>query len=327
MRNKLKQLTEALLSNDRFLLLSHVDPDGDAVGSLIALHALLERRGKRAVAYDRDGVPEIYRFLRGSENIHSSLETPDGFDAAIFVECPNVGRAGENAAALVEKIPLWINIDHHRDNGNFGHLNIVDPQLSATGELVYEVFQLLQEPLDRMTAEALYAAIMTDTGSFRFPNTTPRAHVISAELIGLGIEPHEIYQRIYENLSKPAALINARAHATLEILDGYSCVTVTRAMLKETGATAEDTHEIVNYGRNIESIEVAVLLREMEQGIKVSLRSKSRVNVSEIAARFGGGGHIRAAGCTIQADMEQARRLIFAEVERALEKSHSASRS
>jgi phosphoesterase RecJ-like protein len=327
MRNDLKRLVEAFDAHEKFFLVSHVDPDGDAVGSLIALKTLLERRGKKAVAVDQDGVPEIYRFLEGSGMIQTCIDADEKFDAAVFIECPNVGRAGEGCSRTVEQIPFWINIDHHVDNSGFGHLNVIDAELSAIGQLIYELFQLMQEPIDYMVGEALYTAIMTDTGSFRFSNTTPQAHIIVSELIRLGLKPHAIYNTIYQNLSKPAALIGARAHGTLEILEDISCITVTRSMLKETGATAEDTHDIVDFGRNIQSVEVALLFREVDDGVKVSLRSKSFVNVNEIAARFGGGGHLRAAGCTIHASMQQAKDLIFAAVRGALQSGRSVSLS
>lgn len=321
MENDLKLLAEAIESNDSFFLVSHIDPDGDAVGSLIAMHVLLERKGKRVVAYDQDGVPEIYRFLKGSGKICANADTSARFDAAILLECPNVGRAGSKCTEILENAPFWINIDHHVDNNAFGHLNIINPDLSAVSELIYDLFRYMNEPLDESVAEALYTAIMTDTGSYRFPNTTPRAHIISSELLALGVDPGVTYQNIYENLSKPAALIGALAHGTLEVEGEISCITITRSMLQETGATPEDTHDIVNFGRNIGNVEVALLFREVENGVKVSLRSRSSVNVNEIAARFGGGGHLRAAGCTIQADMEQAKQLIFSEVRQALEQA------
>jgi len=327
MRNELSPLIDRINQHKNFLLLSHIDPDGDAIGSLIALSHLLRRRGKRTVAYDRDGVPEIYRFLPGSEQIVSAIPAEESFEAAIFLECPTVGRAGGECEAAVSEIPFWINIDHHLENARFGHLNIIDPKLCAVGEVIYGLYEMMQEPIDSIAAHALYTAVMTDTGSFKYTNTTPRGHVIAAELIKLGVNPYEMYQNIYENLSAPAALITARAHSTLTIDDGISCITITRAMLEETGATAEDTHDIVNLGRPIQGVEVALLFRETDNGIKVSLRSKNLINVSDIAVRFGGGGHLRAAGCTIHAGMEQAKELIYAAVREALKKAHEATRT
>ncbi len=318
MRNDLKKLAEAIEKYDRFLLVSHVDPDGDAIGSLIALQSLLERKGKKAVALDYDGVPEIYSFLEGSERIQTEIAASEKFDAVVFVECPKVARAGEKFLDIFEAIPVWLNIDHHVDNSGFGHLNVINAKLSAIGELIYDLFLFMNEPIDKKTAEALYTAIMTDTGSFRFPNTTSRAHIICSELLQLGVKPDRIYQSIYENISPAAALIAARAHGTLEIQDGISCITITRAMLDETGATAEDTQDIVNFARNIHGVNIALLFREVNGGVKVSLRSKALVNVNEIAAQFGGGGHVRAAGCTIHSDMEEAKRLIYAAVRQAM---------
>ncbi len=321
MKNKLDRLIEIIAQHNDFFLLSHIDPDGDAVGSLIALSLLLSRMGKRAVSYDRDGVPEIYRFLTRSEDIVSSIPSSRAFDVAIFLECPSVERAGAECTPLIEKIPVWVNLDHHVDNACFGHLNIVEPALCAIGELIYNLFTALSEPIDLIVADAIYTAIMTDTGSFRYSNTSPRAHEISAVLVSMGVKPFDIYQMVYENLSTPAAMIAARAHSTLEIHDGISCITITQKMLNETGATAEDTHDIVSLGRAIGNVEVALLFRETENDIKVSLRSKGRVDVNTIAVGFGGGGHRRAAGCNIKGSMEEAKNRVFTTVRKALNQS------
>jgi phosphoesterase RecJ-like protein len=321
MKNELRQLVEIIEQNNEFLLLSHIDPDGDAIGSLIALLLLLRRKGKKAVAYDRDGVPMIYRFLQSSEEIVSSVPSSGKFDAAIFLECPSLQRAGTECRSLIDKIPVWVNLDHHVDNARFGHFDMVKPELSAVAEIIYELFGEMNEPIDMIVAEAIYTAIMTDTGSFKYSNTSPRAHEISGELIKLGIKPYEIYQKVFENLSAPAALIAARAHSTIEVDDGISCITITRAMLEETGAGPEDTHDIVSLGRAIGSVEVALLFRETEDNIKVSLRSKGRVDVNKIAVGFKGGGHLRAAGCDINGSMEDVKKQVVTAVRDALKQS------
>ncbi len=318
MTNEFTQLVEHIDRHESFLLLSHIDPDGDAIGSLIALQLLLRRKGKEVVAYDRDGVPEIYRFLKGSDQIVSTISSSERFDVAVFLECPTPQRAGEECQPLLANIPVWINIDHHMENSAYGHLNMIDAELCAIAQVLFDLFAAMNEPVDPIAAEAIYAAIMTDTGSYKFGNTTPRAHEISARLIEQGVNPYEMYQKIYENVETSAALIAARAHSTLEIDDGISCITITRAMLDETGATAEDTHDIISLGRGIKGVEVALLFRETENGVKVSLRSRNRVNVNKIAVGFGGGGHLRAAGCTIKGDMKQAKEQIYAAVRKAL---------
>ena len=321
MENELKRLIEIIEQNGTFFLVSHIDPDGDAIGSLIALSCLLARRGKKAVAYDRDGVPEIYRFLPRSEEIVSSPPSSGSFDVVVFLECPTVERAGLECTELIEKIPIWVNMDHHVDNAGFGRLNIIEPKRCAVAEILYDLFIAMREPIDPIIAEALYTAIMTDTGSFKYSNTTSRAHEITADLMKMGIKPSDIYQNVYENLSKPAALIAARAHATLEIDDGISCITITQAMLEETGAGPEDTHDIVSFGRGIEEVKVALLFRETKDNIKVSLRSKGRIDVNRIAVSFGGGGHLRAAGCNISGTMEEVKEKVFAAVKETLEKN------
>lgn len=316
--NELDPLIEIIERHESFFLVSHIDPDGDAIGSLIAMLLLLERNGKKAVAYDRDGVPEIYRFLKCSDRITSTVPSSETFDVAIFLECPNPGRAGEECGKLLERISEWVNVDHHEDNAGFGKINIVRPDFSAVGEIIYRLFEKMGEPIDDIVAEAVYTAIMTDTGSFKYSNTTPECHEIAARLIEKGIKPYVVYQQVFENLGASAALIAAKAYGTLETEDSISCITITRKMLEETGATAEDTHDIVSFGRAIEGIEVALLFRETEADIKVSLRSKNRVNVSKIAASFEGGGHKRAAGCNIKGTMEEVKENIFAAVRKAL---------
>jgi phosphoesterase RecJ-like protein len=168
---------------------------------------------------------------------------------------------------------------------------------------------------------------MTDTGSYKYSNTSPESHEISARLIEFGIKPYEVYQEVYEKLSVPAALIAARAHGTLEIEDGISCITITQKMLEETGATPEDTHDIVSYGRAIDNIEVALLFRETENDIKVSLRSTHRIDVNKIAVGFNGGGHLRAAGCNIEGTMEEVKAKVFAAVREALTEANSAQQT
>jgi len=325
MMNKLKPLIETIEENNSFFLVSHIDPDGDAIGSLIAMLMLLRRKGKRCVAYDRGGVPEIYRFLKCSDEIVSSPPESERFDVAVFLECPTARRAGDECERLIKTIPMWINMDHHEDNSGYGHINIQMPELSAVGEIIYNLFEAMDEPIDIVVAEALYTAIMTDTGSFKYSNTTPRSHVISARLIELGVSPDTVYQEVYEKLTPPAAMIAARAHASLELGDGISCITITRAMLEEAGATAEDTHDIVAFGRPIRNVEVALLFRETGNDIKVSLRSKTDVDVNKIAVGFGGGGHLKAAGCNIKGAMEEVKEKVFAAVRKALAESRDGS--
>ncbi len=325
MMNEFSRLVEIIERHDSFFLVSHIDPDGDAIGSLIALFLLLTRKGKKALAYDRDGVPEIYRFLECSDKVVSSVPASEAFDVVIFLECPNVGRAGAECEQLIKATKVWVNLDHHFENARFGHLNIIDPGMCAVAEMIFDLYGAMGEPIDLIAGAALYTAIMTDTGSYKYSNTSPRAHEISAKLIKLGVKPYDTYEEIFGNLSPPAAMIAASAHSTLEIDGNISCITITRAMLEEAGATAEDTHDIVNLGRGIADVEVALLFRETENGIKVSLRSKGGVEVNKIAGGFGGGGHLRAAGCTIQGDMAQAKDLVYTAVREALRASVAAN--
>jgi phosphoesterase RecJ-like protein len=321
----LKKLSEA----ERFVITSHLNPDGDAVGSALALARLLRRLGKVSQVWLHDPVPSIYRKLAGSDRVHVGSDPPPGFpgsfSVAIALECPSLSRSGlEGSLSELEVV----NIDHHLGNESYGVANWVDTSAPALGEMIQTLAEKLKLPLDPNTATCLMVALVSDTGGFRFSNASDRAFEAAAELVRKGAEPQKISQWLYETRTVASLRLLQEMLASLELHENGRVATalLTRAMFDRSGATAEDTEGLVEFPRSIATVEAVALIRETgEQQTKVSLRSRDRVNVEEIARRSGGGGHRNAAGYRLAANPEQARAAVAAELAGALEK-HDAQR-
>ncbi len=293
----------------RFLLSTHVDPDGDAVGSAFALAFALQGLGKEAVVYLQDAVPYRYRSLPRPSGL--SRQLPEGvFDAVFVVDCGSLFRVGKSQELLKQK-GLLINIDHHVANDAFGQINILDERASSTSEMLYLVLKALNVPFTLDIAANLYTGILTDTGSFRYDNTTERSFSICEELIGLGVNPASIASEVYESHPKERLRLLCLVLGTLETFfeDRLALAHVDAGMFSQTGTNSEYTEGFVEYLREIDTVEVACFLRQISGGkYKVSMRSKNSVDVSSIARSFGGGGHRKAAGCTIEGDLETVRK-------------------
>ena len=304
MWNKLIQLIEA---HSRFQISTHEHPDGDAIGSQIALALLLEELGKTALLVNQDPVPRIYLFLDPEGRIRAygpERDDPEiaACDAAVVVDVGSLDRVGKVGDALRHHAVPIACVDHHVTNGGFGDVSVIDPHASSTAALVLDLVRTLgRKPSPRM-AEALYVGLSTDTGWFRFHNARPQAFRDAAELVACGANPTRIHELVYENLSWPRTHLLARALSTLQSdADGrIAYVTITRRMFEETGATDEEVEGFVDKLREIGGVEVIILFRERpEGGTRVSLRAKHDADVGSLAARFGGGGHRRAAGATL----------------------------
>jgi phosphoesterase RecJ-like protein len=234
------------------------------------------------------------------------------------------------AATLVEEAPVVFNIDHHPDNSGFGDFVYVDPEAAAVGEIVYQLLPHLGAELNRELAEALYLALLTDSGSFRYQNTRPLTHHIAAELLESGVEPGRVSQEVYDNRPESALRVLAAALQSLHIHDSLpvAWIVLTQDQLSEVGARPEDTESVVDYARSLKGIEVAFLVREEENGkVKVSLRSQNFVDVSQIAATLGGGGHVRAAGCRLTGlSAHKAAEVMLGAIEQQLEHNRGRNR-
>lgn len=318
----IRDILRIIRDNRTFLLGAHRHPDGDTVGSQLALRSFLEREGKTVKAVSVDPVPRIYHFLPGWEKIQITQKLEEPFDVAIILECSDLFRAGA-VIDLNQWVKITINIDHHVTSEYFGEYNLVNPSASSTAEQIYNILKASGKPITPLEALYLYVGIITDTGRFQEANTTSSAHTIAAEFIskGMMLSPVEVASEIYEKNTARGMKLLSMALSTLELhlQDRVSSIVVTREMYRQTGAKEEDTEGFINFARAIQGIKVAVFFKESDSGVKVSFRSRENIDVNDLASRFGGGGHKRAAGCLLKVPLEEAREKIFKEIEKLLE--------
>jgi len=299
---ELKAIADALRQHDRFLVVTHENPDGDALGSLLAATLALRQLGKDVVMYlaGQTPLPREYAFMPLDE-----LRREPPADAAdrvlLAVDCAKEDRIGDETA--LSRAPLVLNVDHHHDNTRFGHLNLIVADASSTGEVLRDLFAELEVELTPELAEPLYIALVTDTGRFQYANTTPKALRLAAELVDAGADIHAVFQEVYESVEFAKLKLLARALGRAEVLEGGRIVVshLLRADFAAVGASEPYSEGIIDYLRAVEGAELAVLVREqLSVGAathKGSLRSSiDELDVSAIARRFGGGGHRQAAG-------------------------------
>ena len=321
-RQLLREIWNKLSSCSEVAILTHKSPDGDAVGSVLAMKMALEGAGVKTRLYNRHEVPLVYRFLPGWEEI----EIVDELDPHKLPRCILVLDASDfGRVSLFENAPedtTVVLIDHHRPREPFGDLVFVDTSSASTGELVLELLEANGVEITPEIAIALYTAVFTDTGGFRYPNTSAKALYAGYKLASYGADPTVVAFNVYSNYPGNRHRLLGLALNTLGWSDDglVAWMEVTLEMFEATGTKAEDTEDFVDFPRSIKGVEVALFFRErLIGGVKVSLRSKSWVNVAEIAAVFGGGGHKNAAGCEIDAPLEEAKRLVKTEVFKAIE--------
>lgn len=298
-------------------ILSHIMPDGDNIGSSLALYNALSKIGKNAVFILDDDVPEVYKFLKGSQKTEKPYNDHK-FDLVIVLDCGDAGRLGRSSRYL--EGTKVINIDHHLSNSNFGLYNIVDTSAAATGEIIYRLINRLEIALDKDICECIYTGIVTDTGQFQYSNTTDLTHEIAADLIRHGAEPWKLYRAIYQNNSKSKMRLTGEAINSLEFhfQSKIASMIIRKEVFESVGAKDEDADGIINFARDINGVEVALLFKETEDGrVKIGFRSKDFINVSEIAQEFGGGGHKRAAGATVAGAVENIKEKVIESVIKA----------
>ncbi len=287
----------------------HVHPDGDSVGSAIALARALRKLGKQALVVCPDTVPVNLTFIAPpSEWVHPG-EVVGGFDLAVFLDCAGLERIG-SATELLNNVRRIVNIDHHESNERFGDLNFIEPSSAACAELTYRLITDLGVALDPEMAEALYTAMATDTGSFRYENTGAGTLRLAGELLAAGADAGRVGREVWGNRSLASLKLLHEALGSMQLdLDGrLGWIEVTAEMLARAKATGEDTEGLVDYPRSVRGVEVAILFHGEEPGqVRCSLRSTTRVDVSQLAGTFGGGGHPRAAGCTLAEPLAQAK--------------------
>lgn len=307
-----------LIKNSKNIgIASHVSPDGDNIGSILALGNALEKINKKIFILKTDDIPKDFLFLPGISKI---IDYEDNMEIDLFItlDTSDEDRLGKNRI-LLDKIENVVNIDHHISNTNFGDINIVNSNAAATGELVYELIKKIGIIIDKDIASCIYTSISSDTGSFMYDNTTSETHEIAAELIKTGIDKSNININLYQSRSIEKTKLFIKILETLKFHydNQVGIIKVTQEMLNNSNAKMEDTEGIISFIREISSIEVAILLKEIEEEeIKVSMRSKRYADVAEICANFNGGGHIRAAGCTINEPIATAEHLVLEQMKK-----------
>lgn len=308
----LDRIIEIINQRRTFLITSHVRPDGDALGSELALYAILKDMGKEAHIYNRDQTPENYRFLPGSDFIGHDFGDPEKYDVVFVLDCSDLERLGEKGT-VITRMPMIVNIDHHVSNQTFCEVAYIDRGASSTGELLYRLFRKMDASITEAVANNLYAALMTDTGGFRYRNTKSETLHAAGDLVEKGADPQWLAENIYENTPMAKILLLSKALDTLNLsLDGkVADIVISLASLAATGAISEYAEGLVDIPRNIKGVVVSVLFLELEPNYyKLSIRSQGTTNVEAVARYFGGGGHMNAAACKIRGDLESVRQQV-----------------
>ena len=309
-----EQIIDLIKQNKQFYLFSHMLPDGDSIGSLLAMGEALTLMGKEIGMFTPGHIPFKYSFLNGSELVgHTAIEGKSDW-VSIVLDSSDADRLSIfKEAALISNV--LVNIDHHVTNQYYGTLNLVDPEASATGEIVYTLIRDLGLELTKTMAESLYVAISTDTGSFKYDNTTPYTHEVVADLLRHELSPGTLSQRIFDERPRSFYILLKEALSSLEFYQGgdIAIMTLSRDLRERSGATTDDLDGIVNYTRNIEGVELGILFYvDSAEEVKVGFRSKT-LDVSELAGRLNGGGHVRAAGCRLQGGYEEVKAQVMRE--------------
>jgi phosphoesterase RecJ-like protein len=304
-------ILDLISKNHSFLVASHAHPDGDAIASTLGLTCFLDQIGKKAVAFNVDGIPDELAFLPGAAQLISDPGKLGTFDVCFVLDSGDLSRAGEVLRSLCAKL---VNIDHHPYSDPFGCINYVDEQACATGALIYRIVERSGQSISKDLALCLYTAILSDTGSFHYSNANPEAFRIASSLVQAGVSPWHVAGNLYE--SRPIAQIKLLSSAletlTISPCGRFGAVFVTADMLSAAGAGPEDTDGLINYPRSIRGIEVALFFRQVGNEVfKVSFRSKGKVDVGSLARELGGGGHHNAAGATLSGGMDQVRQHVL----------------
>ncbi len=303
-----------------FNLVAHIQPDGDSIGSLLAMGEALAGLGKTVRLFTADKVPRKYTFLKGSDQIVTAPERWLEDGAAVVLDCSDLERTGIFKEAILRSAVI-INIDHHRTNRHFGTANLVDAAAAATGEIIFYLLKAMELPLTVSMAEALYVALSTDTGSFKFENTTAATHRAAAELLEqFDLNPGTLSEQVFDLRPLPFYLLLTKVLGTLELHGDKKIATLTasREMLEQSGALREDLDGMINFARNIEGVEIGIMFFiESPAEVKVGFRSRT-VDASALAEVLGGGGHARAAGCRMREPYVRAREKVLREALRAL---------
>lgn len=320
MRSDIREITRALKEARSVAILSHLNPEGDTLGSALGCHLTLKTLGKEVATFNPDPVPMDLRALPGADEVIRADRLSHPFDCYLVVDATDPGRVG----GLLNGLPpgsVVINIDHHITNTHFGTFNWVDPMAAATGEMIYYLIEEMKIPLSRDVATNLYVAILTDTGSFHYANTTPRALRVAAALIEAGVIPNAVAEMLFDQRDVEETHLLGSLLTTMQLsADGVMAwIEVSREILQQDRLGRQALEDLMNYPRSIKGVEVALLFKQVDgQGVRVSLRSKGRVDVAAVARAFQGGGHKNAAGCMVLGNLPDVRERVLGEVRRVV---------
>ncbi|MCM3782914.1 bifunctional oligoribonuclease/PAP phosphatase NrnA [Neobacillus mesonae] len=318
----LEQGKEFLLLHDDYLIVSHVQPDGDAVSSTVMVGWLLSCLGKKFTMINEGPIPQRMQYMWNADQIlNASTETPQQqFKYVICVDCADYERVGHVKHWFADD-PVILNIDHHPTNNGYGKVNIIKDDAAATAEILYDLVGVSGVAWDKDAATAAYTGLLTDTGGFRYSSTSPKVMKIASDLLALGVNGPELAEHLLEQMTMPQLKVLSRALNTLSMSeDGkVAWVVVTPEDMQECGALNDDLEGIVNYPRNIQGVEVGILFKVINQEVlKASFRSAGKVDVAALAKDFGGGGHVRAAGARIEGPWEETVKQVVERVKSEL---------
>ncbi|MBI4802531.1 MAG: bifunctional oligoribonuclease/PAP phosphatase NrnA [Elusimicrobia bacterium] len=319
---ELKKLENIIVTGRNFFLAGHVNPDGDTIGSMLAVSSVLKRLGKRVCLFSNDPVPENLSFLPRTKTIRIARPPPaHKYDAAILLECSTPARAGDLTTVLKASRKV-VNIDHHKTAELYGDVNIVEPHSSSTAEIIHRLFYNMNVKITKTEAACLYVGIVTDTGRFHFPATSPRTLETASRLLETGFDFSRINDLLYATKSYPALKLLGRTLESLELVAGgrVAFMTLKTSDFTDCKAATEHTENVINYGMTVPGVKAAALFRQEGAILSVTFRSKARIDVSVLAHALGGGGHRNAAGCKLHLDLNEAKKAVRAGLIKLLDK-------
>lgn len=319
----LSQVVELIESKRRFAITSHIRPDGDSLGSSLGLYWLLRALDKEVEVVMRDPVPHAYQQLPGAQDVRVAPIVDPSYNAVFVIECSDISRPG---LIDLEK-QFVVNIDHHSTTALFGTINWIDSTASAVGEMIYNLCKATGVRVTKEIAECVYTALITDTGSFHYSNTTERTFKVASELVRTGVKPAKTAEAVFASYSWSRILLMGAVLSTARRDESgrVACMRQSIEMQRQAQASDEDADGFVNYPLTVEEVEAVAMLKECEPGIyRTSLRSKGDVNVAKVAERFGGGGHRNAAGCTLTGSWEEAESEIMSLLQDAVNRANGS---
>ncbi|MFW8601640.1 DHH family phosphoesterase [Desulfobacterota bacterium M19] len=314
---RMNEIVRVIEESDSILLATHTFPDGDALGSQLGLGHILQDMGKQVILYSEAQISYLYKFLPRCTELFDTPPCDSQIDCAIALDCGDRFRLGREVDNLLKIKPFMV-IDHHAGHEDFGDLRWVESGRSSTGEMVYELARKLGAEISYEAAYCLYTAIVADTGSFKYASTTAETFRIAGELVKIGVNPEDVAGKLFDNYTESRLQLLQAVLSTLELysIGRLAIISATKKMFEITGAELADTENFINYPRSLASVQAVALIKETEDGISVSMRSKGDCDVAEVARKFNGGGHRNAAGCKFKngETLKEVRDLIFNEL-------------